>query len=70
LLSVAREEARWRFRLAVCASPVVAAASLTYFQTRRAQAQQTPVAVLTCPRRWKKFLSGASNFRFLFRLYM
>jgi hypothetical protein len=42
LISAGLGGARGRRRLAVCALSVAAAASLTYFQPRRAQAQQTP----------------------------
>jgi len=46
LISAARGGARRRYRLAVCVlSAVAAAASLTYFQPRRAQAQQTPTTL-------------------------
>ncbi|MCI0348327.1 MAG: hypothetical protein L0Z53_02790, partial [Acidobacteriales bacterium] len=46
LISAARGGARQRYRLAVCALAVAAAAaSLTYFQPGRAQAQQTPTTL-------------------------
>ncbi|MGH9845881.1 MAG: putative Ig domain-containing protein [Blastocatellia bacterium] len=46
LISAAREGARRRYRFALCALSVAAmAASLTYFQPRRTQAQQTPTTL-------------------------
>jgi len=45
LISAARGGARGRYRLAVCILSAAAAASPTYFQPRRAQAQQTPTTL-------------------------